>query len=419
MKHQKILCLALLALLTLFSCAGAAAEAGETDYAANVQPDAAGRTLQIEATVLSYIDGDTTHFYVPGWPDDGVLKARYLACNTPESTGKIEEYGKAAARFTRERLETAEKILIESDTDAWVRDSSGSRYLVWVWYQPPGETAYRNLNIELLQNGLAIANSSAQNRYGKTCMDAIASARALKKNIYSGQKDPDFFYGDAIEVTLRELRLNPEEYEGKKVAFTGVITANHKNTVYLESYDPETEMYYGLPAYYGFNMSGGGLEVLRVGNEVRIIGTLQYYEAGQAWQVSGMTYRMMKPDDPGNIRIISQGHEPAWTQIDSDAFVSEKVIETDEGPVAWDLAYLMLDTSVSFSGYANVVDSDIDGLKCLEMSDCGEEFLRVYAPALPDQEIGDHVIQVHGFVHQYDGNYCIRVYNKDHITFLD
>ena len=87
--------------------------------------------------------------------------------------------------------------------------------------------------------------------------------------------------------------------------------------------------------------------------------------------------------------------------------------------MAWDLAYLMLDTSVSFSGYANVVDSDIDGLKCLEMSDCGEEFLRVYAPALPDQEIGDHVIQVHGFVHQYDGNYCIRVYNKDHITFLD
>ena len=419
MKRQNVLCLTLLALLFLFSSAGAAAETAETDYAAAVQPDAAGQTLQAEASVYLYVDGDTTHFTIPGWPDNGILKARYIGCNTPESSGKIEEYGKAATRFTRERLQSAEKILIESDTATWNRDTTGSRYLVWVWYQPPGETAYRNLNIELLQNGLAIANSSAQNRYGDTCMAAIASARALKKNIYSGQPDPDFFYGDAIEVTLRELRLNPEEYEGKKVAFTAVITANHSNTVYLESYDPETEMYYGLPAYYGFNMSGGGLEVLRIGNEARIIGTMQYYEAGQAWQVSGMTYRMMKPDDPGNIRVISQGHEPAWTQIDSDAFVTEKVIETDEGAVTWDLAYLLLDTSVSFSGYAEVVDSDINGLYCLEMSDCGEEFIKVYTSALPDEEIGDHIITVHGFVHQFDGNYCIRVYNKDNITFLD
>jgi len=416
-KHLSFLPFFLLALLM---CGGAGSESGMVDYASLVQPASASETAQTAVTVRSYIDGDTVHFYAQGAPtSDGILKARFIACNAPESTGKIEEYGKAASRFTREKLSNAQEILIESDSDVWQLDGSGTRYLVWVWYRPAGETDYRNLNIELLQNGLAIANSSAQNRYGETCMAAISSARALKKNIYSGQKDPDFFYGDAIEVTLRELRLNPEEYEGKKVAFTGVITANHNNTVYLESYDPETEMYYGLPAYYGFNMSGGGLEVLRVGNEARIIGTMQYYEAGQAWQVSGMTYRMMKPDDPGNIRIISQGHEPTWTQIDSDAFVSEKVIETDEGSVAWDLAYLMLDTSVSFSGYATVVDSDVDGLKCLEMSDCGEEALKVYAPALPDQEIGDHVIQVHGFVHQYDGNYCIRVYNKDNITFLD
>ena len=112
-------------------------------------------------------------------------------------------------------------------------------------------------------------------------------------------------------------------------------------------------------------------------------------------------------------------YEPAWTQIDSDAFETEKVIETDEGAVTWDLAYLLLDTSVSFSGYAEVVDNDINGLYCLEMSDCGEEFIKAYASALPDQEIGDHVINVHGFVHQYDGNYCIRVFNKDNITFLD
>ena len=90
-----------------------------------------------------------------------MLKARYLAVNTPESTGKIEEWGKAASRFTREKLENAEEIWIESDDTAWNLDSTGARFLVWVWYRPQGEQDFRNLNIELLQEGLAIANSSA------------------------------------------------------------------------------------------------------------------------------------------------------------------------------------------------------------------------------------------------------------------
>ena len=147
-------------------------------------------------------------------------------------------------------------------------------------------------------------------------------------------------------MTLRELRLNPEEYDGKKVACTGVITLNSNNSVYVEAYDPETGLYFGLPVYYGYNLSGGGMEVLHVGNEVRIIGTMQYYEAGQAWQVSGMTYRMMKPDDPGNIRIISQGHEPACRNRFRRAAAWRVVIETDEGTAAYDRALLALATSV-------------------------------------------------------------------------
>ena len=413
-----LLCFAFMMQLILFSCAGASAEEAEIDYAASIQPDLSG--LCAEVTVHSYVDGDTTHFQVPGWPDDdGVLRARYLACNTPESTGKIEEYGKAASRFTREMLESAEKILIESDTDKWVHDGTGTRFLVWVWYQPQGSTAWRNLNIELLQNGLAIANSSGQNRYGETCLAAIAQARVLKKNIYSGQKDPDFFYGNAIELTLRELRLHPEEYEGKKVAFTGIITLNHDNAVYLESYDAETDMYYGITAYYGFNMSGGGLEVLHVGNEARIVGTMQYYESGQSWQISGMTYRMMKPDDPGNIRIISQGHSPSWKEINPKQFCNETIIETESGPETRDFAELTMDTSVSMIGYAELTESDLPDLYRFELSDRGPYRVTVYAPSIPNDDINNRLVAVKGFVHQYDGNYCIRVYNPDHITYLD
>ena len=256
------------------------------DYAASVTLNMVSDSAKEEVTVKTFIDGDTTHFYVPETVmETGVLKARYLSINTPESTGKIEEYGKAASNFTREKLSAATSIIIESDDSNWNVDSTGDRHLVWVWYKTAEDEEYRNLNIEILQNGLAIANSSAQGRYGSTCVKAIDQAKAHKLNVYSGQKDPDFYYGEAVELTLKELRTNTEAYNGIKVAFNGVITTNSDNSVYVESYDAETDMYYGFSVYYGFGLSGEGLDILSVGNEARIVGTVQYYEVGGTYQV--------------------------------------------------------------------------------------------------------------------------------------
>ena len=195
------------------------------DYAAQAKLDKNAGTAQEEVTVKLFVDGDTTHFFVPSSVmAGGVLKGRFLAVNTPESTGKIEEYGKKASAFTKEKLSAATSIIIESETAAWEADSTGDRFLVWVWYKTADSQDYRNLNIELLQNGLAIASSSANNRYGDICMAAINQAKAQKCNVYSGEKDPDFYYGAAIEMTLRELRTNVEAYNGKKVAFSGILS---------------------------------------------------------------------------------------------------------------------------------------------------------------------------------------------------
>ena len=60
----------------------------EVDYVSQVKLDFDADSLTQEVTVKSYIDGDTTHFYAEGFPE-GVLKARYVAVNTPESTGYI------------------------------------------------------------------------------------------------------------------------------------------------------------------------------------------------------------------------------------------------------------------------------------------------------------------------------------------
>lgn len=413
-------CLLACALLLTLPWAHAAAEAPiPTDYAASVRLDEASDTLKSAVTVHTFVDGDTTHFDLPdGVMEETFISARYLAVNTPESTGKIEEYGKAASAFTRQKLENAAAILIESDDSRWNRDSNGARYLVWVWYKPNDESEYRNLNIELLQVGLAKANSSGQNRYGETCMAAIAQAKAQKLGIYSGQKDPDFYYGDAIELTLKELRLHPDLYEGKKVACSGVLTMNSGNTVYMEAFDPETGLYFGMPVYYGYNLSGGGMEVLHVGNEARIVGTLQYYEAGGEYQLSGLTYRMMKPDDPGNIRKLSEGNAPACAPLEPEAFNGVVTLATDDGSAEYDRAALALATSVSMDRL--IVEKAVP-------DESGTTLICASGGASVSVRTGDQLdaascvgqsVAVRGVVTLHDGQYQIKAFTPDGIAIL-
>ena len=101
------------------------------DYASQLKLNMGSITAKQEVTVQNFVDGDTVHFNVPtNVMEGGVLKARFLAVNTPESTGKIEEYGKAASNFTKETLKKATSIILESDTNTWNADSTGGRYLV-------------------------------------------------------------------------------------------------------------------------------------------------------------------------------------------------------------------------------------------------------------------------------------------------
>jgi endonuclease YncB( thermonuclease family) len=418
--------LTLAALLTVSLCGPVLAEeTAFVDYAGQLGFDMQSETVKQQVTVKSFVDGDTTHFYVPETiAPDGVLKARYLACNTPESTGKIEEWGKAASRFTREKLESAEEIWVESDNENWNLDSTSTRFLVWVWYRPQGEHTFRNLNIELLQEGLAIANSSAQNRYGDTCMAAIAQARDKKLRIYSGEKDPDFFYGDAIELTIKELRLHPEEYNGKKAAFNGIITVDHSNSVFIEDYDEETGLYFGISAYYGFNMSGAGLDILTVGNEVRIVGTMQYYEAGHAWQIAGMTYRMMKPKDPGNIQKLSEGNKPSWKEITAAELQSAVTLETEDGGQnQYAFPYLAQCTSVSLTNL-KVTEAELSENGDLLFLLCEDDTEHSVSLIIPGNlsaanELLHKTIDIRGILQGSENAWYIRVYTQDGLTIRD
>ena len=402
------------------------------DYASQVELNMSSNSAKVEATVKTYVDGDTTHFYVSSdLVEGGVLKARYLAINTPESTGKIEEYGKKASNFTKEKLSKATSIIIESDTEHWDIDSTGSRNLVWIWYKTSDSEEYRNLNIEILQNGLALANSAANNRYGSYCTAAIAQAKEQKLNIYSGQKDPDFYYGEAVELTLKELRTNIDQYNGVKVAFNAIVTKDHSNSVYVEAYDEETGVYYGISVYYGFNLSGPGLAAISVGNEARIVGTVQYYEAGGTYQVAGLSYRQMKPDDPNNVQMISEGNEPAFVLTTADTFVNGTVeVEVAEEMKSFPYAEVTMSTSISMtdlkvnsvytttnedsSSYgAMTLNCDADGIpvsvRTVVLTDENGNLIT-------EETYEGKTIDVRGIIDYFDGQYQIKVFSAKDIT---
>ena len=417
-------------------------EASFVDYAGQLELDMASGTAKQVVTVKNFVDGDTTHFYVPSSvSSNGMLKARYLAVNTPESTGKIEEWGKKASNFTKEKLSGAEEIIVESDNGVWNLDSTGERHLVWVWYKPQGSSTFRNLNVELLQNGLSLASNSADNQYGETCMAAIQQAKGNKLHIHSNQKDPEFYYGEALPVTLKGLRTNIELYEGMKVAFEGVVTYEAAQTVYVEEYDDETDMYYGMTVYYGWNLTGTGLEMMQVGNRLRIVGSVQYYATGGTWQVSDVKYVDMRPNDPNNVQLISTGHQAANRLVKPYDFYSGDVevevlksLDSDETEVkTFEYAQLALSSSVSMENLkvtkiytTSNEDSSSKGAMTLTCKAPDGTTVSVRTVVLRDEN-GDMItyeayegktINVRGIVDYFSGKYQIKVSSADDITIV-
>lgn len=413
-------------------------EPGEhVDYVAQLTLNENSETAKQKVTVKIYIDGDTTHFNVPASViPGGVLKARYLAIDTPESTGKIEPYGKTASNFTKEKLSKAVEILVESDGPTWEADSTGSRYLSWVWYKAEAGGAWRNLNLEILQNGLAIASSTANNRYGEICVKALNQAKAEKLNVHSGKPDPNMYYGEAKEITLKELRTNIAKYAGVKVAFEGVSTMNYNDGVYIEELDEESGLYFGMYVYYGKSASGNVIENVKVGNRVRVVGTVSEFQG--SYQVSGLTYRAMKPDDPNNTQKISDGHSGAFVETSAATLLGKYTLEVydhetkEEVSREYNYGELALATSVTVkhlkvtSTYTTESDTASNGAVSITCTVDGKT-ITVRTSVLRDAD-GNLVeedyykgktLTVRGIVDEFNGKYQVAVYSLSDITIED
>ncbi len=234
-----------------------------------------------EFSLWTCIDGDTAHFLPAVTTTSGeIVKARFYGIDTPESTGRVQPYGKEASDFTKEHLKNAAEngtIVLSGVTSAYGKattDSNG-RYLVCVWINEekkncePNELI--NLNLWIIQEGLAdMGDFTKMPEYAEVFQKAFWQANELKLNKFSGKPAGKFNYGDYEDVYIPDIMKavyaslkdptaeNP--YNGAKVRVVGTVAGFANNTLFLQKIDyddPETEEVEGDNKAYGINVYCG------------------------------------------------------------------------------------------------------------------------------------------------------------------
>ena len=210
-----------------------------------------------EANLHLCIDGDTAHFTQVHGTDTRWFSVRFLAIDTPESTGRIEPWGFKASNFVCDILENADTIVLEADESRSRLDTTGNRYLGYVWADG------RLINLEVVEQAYSHATGVYQLKYGEQLFSAWVDAQATGRRIH-GERDPDFDYDleydPTIAVHIMDLVLHPERYLGYFVTVQGVVSRVEGRHPWLEQDG------YGIYLYRGFEHTTH----LVPGNEVRI-----------------------------------------------------------------------------------------------------------------------------------------------------
>lgn len=270
-----------------------------------------------EATVDAFTDGDTTRFV----SDDVTLIIRYYSIDTPESTGSVEKWGKAASMFVKNQLSKATKIVLESSTgERPVKDSYGSRYLGYIWYKTADYDDFKLLNLEIVENGFSEnkgVNTSAF-AYNSYFEEATNFAKSIQLRLFSKLDDP-LYSTDPIEMTIKDFWDNTEkyctqigenEYAGAKIvmeAYLESLYISQSGTYTFKGveYDPETGKRYEIPVYVGYSSSSA--TDMQIGHKYRIIGTVQNFHGN--FQISGINYSSMYQDKmPDGSYIIQKDY---------------------------------------------------------------------------------------------------------------
>ena len=200
----------------------------------------------------SNTDGDTAKFYDTNSTTE-FFPLRFLGINTPESTGSIEPWGKKASLFTADKLNNAKEIVLINDVSVFgERDSSGNRYLGFIWYRNDTTSDFRLLNLEIVEQGYSknqVYDDSTICPYRSYFEQAEENAKAVRTGTEAsyqeglrvqGTKDPGYDYKKTVYTTsIRTLKNNyedwgvTEESSGKRLLITATVVGLAGNNLYL------------------------------------------------------------------------------------------------------------------------------------------------------------------------------------------
>ena len=226
------------------------------------------------------IDGDTAHFKpLVTTTSKENIKARYFGVDTPESTGKVQPWGKGASKFNKEKLESANKngtIVISSAQDGYGLpnpDSTGERYVSLVWiHESKKDAPYDELvllNLWIVQEGWSwVKNVNDMPQYVEVFSAAQAQAEEYQLHLFSPDPDPDFNYGEYEDTSLLDIKIELEKsfadpnyenkFDGKKIRVVGTVTGYSNHILYIQNfYTAENGARTAEGEYAGINIFTG------------------------------------------------------------------------------------------------------------------------------------------------------------------
>ena len=289
-----------------------------------------------EFDLWTCIDGDTAHFSPKVTTTSrNIVKARFYGVDTPESTGRVQPYGKQASNFTKEHLKNAAEngtIVLAGVSSKYgvPKTESNGRHLVCIWINETQKNApvntLVNLNLWLVQEGYsALGSLDDMPEYQEVFLKAYAQARELKLKMFSGEPDPLFNYGDYEDAYIPDIAKEVNKkikdptyenpYNGKKVRIEGTVVGFSGGTMYLQKYDdpdivdPETGVA-GDGKFYTLNIFCGMAAV-----------PTKYTKFGTVLKVMGLC------GDSDEFGFQVQDVESHFPVLDDEEYVTENDVQ--------------------------------------------------------------------------------------------
>lgn len=372
-------------------------------------------------TLRSCTDGDTANFTQDGYVDEfGSLvsiKTRFLGVNTAESTAKVQPWGKKGSLFTKKILEEAQAnadaesktaghkvyniALINSPETFEEKDSSGGRWLAFVWYRKNSTSKWRLLNLELVEQGYS---TNQLFKDDVVCPYCAPFERCEAKNLKTklrvyGTPDPDFDYLEkSYEYSLwsvihhyEDIGITEDGGSGVQLVVTALVVGIQGDNVFLrdillddEQVEKNDMSYAGLYAYAGFNSSlcsilqnGSeiqGLDGTGIGVIIRFYCRATYYSGNiQLSDVKTSTTGKKKIDMITESNFSKYASEYSWSNVAQNGEVTYADLNKDPSAKAIDAAtatkdilaknqYQFISTNVTIRSVSSY-DYDEDGSK--------------------------------------------------------